>query len=175
MVGVLLAAGLLAPITGACSGGGDATTTTIGPSLAGVLAAYPEVSFGAELLRLTQNDDVLRGQSPHTVLVPTNAAVDAYAKNKGLAGGRELVEAVRADPSGAGAFVNNFVVDGQVNAKAFTENVGETFDTRSGIQLTIEISGGVVKLRTSNGVVTVVAVDILAGSSIAHVVDTVLS
>lgn len=162
---------LFSPGALACSSESTTPATTVAPNLAGVLAATPDLSYSAELLRLTQTDDVLRGLSPHTVLAPTNAAIDSFARDMGFSGGQELVDAVRADPNGTGAFVSNLVVDGQVNAKAFTENVGETFVSRGGIKMTIEIVSGIVKLRTDKAVVSVIAVDISLGSTFAHVVD----
>lgn len=163
------------PISGGCSSASNATTTTVAPSLEGVLAANPQLSYAAALLGLTQPDDVLRGRTAHTVFVPNNAAIDAYAREKGLPGGKQLVDAVRADPDATGAFVSNFVVDGSATAKTFTEHNGEIFDTRGGVQLTVEISNGVIKLRTSRGMITVLSVDIQSGLTVAHVVDTVIS
>jgi uncharacterized surface protein with fasciclin (FAS1) repeats len=168
--------GLAVPVFSACgdnSGAGE-TTTTFAPSVLGLLTSDPTLTGAVRLLQATGRDSAIRSGTPYTLLVPTNDALDVYAKSIGLADFEALVRAVEEDPQGKGSFVANVFVEGTITGKDFPANAGETFSTLGGVDLTIGIENGGVILTAAKSKVTITAVNFAVGTVTVHVVDTVI-
>lgn len=171
-----LVMGLSVPGLAACGGSESrVANTTLAPSITGLLTADPTLSVASQLLTATGRDATLASGAPYTLLVPTNEALDAYAKSIGLADADALVAAVESDPEGKGAFVANLFVEGTVTGKDFPKNAGETFQTLGGLDATIGIESGLITLATANTKTTITAVNVVTGNVTVHVIDTVLS
>lgn len=171
-----LVVGLAVPGLVACGGSEDrAASTTLSPSITGLLTADPTLSVASQLLATTGRGALLASGAPYTLLVPTNDALDVYAKAAGLADAEALVASVESDPDGKGAFVANLFVEGTVTGADFPKNAGETFQTIGGLDVTIGVENGLVTLATANTKATVTAVNVVTGNVTVHVIDTVLS
>lgn len=172
-----LVLGLSVPMFSACgdNSGRAQTTTTFAPSVLGLLTSDPSLTGIARLLQATGRDAAIRSGAPYTLLVPTNDALNDYAKSLGLPDLDALVRAVEADPKGKGKFVANVLVEGTISGKDFPANAGETFSTLGGVNITIEIENGGVVLITANSTVIVSALNLARGTITVHVIDAVIS
>lgn len=167
--------GLALPVLGGCGSDVTVVTTTIAPSLTGRLGEQPTLTLIAQVLRDSGREAALAEGGPYTLFVPTNEALETYARSVGYADATSLISDV-SQGSGRGVrFLDDVIVQGTVRGEDFAPNANETFQTSAGTDVTINIVDGAVVLTTATTRATVSAVDVVLGDITVHVVDTVLA
>ena len=102
----------------------------------------------------------------YTVFAPNNAAFDDL-----FAAGGITIDDLLANPDLA-TVLTSHVVEGEITGEDALAADGTSVETLSGATIDITVVDGAVVL---NGVSTVIAADNLAGNSVVHVIDTVLT
>jgi transforming growth factor-beta-induced protein len=108
--------------------------------------------------------DTLKGKGPFTVFAPTDAAFAKVPADT-------LAALLRPENKAALTSVLTYhVVSGRVLAKDVVKLNGKTVPTVNGETVSVSVSGGKVKVNSSN----VVSTDVLATNGVIHVIDAVL-
>jgi len=144
--------------TDALAGGGAGVATR--PTIAGIVASDPNFSTLLAAVQAAGLVDTLNGAGPFTVFAPTNAA---FAKIP-----QDQLAALLNDRDALTRVLTYHVVPGRVTA-AQVVNV-RSAPTVAGENLTVNVSGGVVRINDAR----VTRTDIAASNGVIHVIDTVL-
>lgn len=139
------------------------------------MASNPSLTVIAELLRLTGIENQVTSGKSYTLFLATNDAIDVWAKARGFESADAFLAAARQKPGTAQDLVLNSVVEDTVRAQDFVPNAGETFQTLTGLQATIQVVNGIVSLKMPTGTATITSVELLKGTVTVHVIDAVLS
>ncbi|MCW3797678.1 fasciclin domain-containing protein [Sphingomonas sp. BN140010] len=172
----LLGAAALA--LGACNKGADgnaatanqAGTNAAAPSAAkGTLAdliARPDAARFAAAVRSVGMEPVLKGPGPYTLLLPTDAAMNAAGD-------------LGTDKQKLTRLLSNHVLPGTITAadigKAIDGHGGKAqLATMAGTTLTATRQGNAIRLSGPNGAATVTGAEEVVGNGIVHRIDAVL-
>lgn len=148
----------------ACGGGGPKPPSIDPSSLLGILGGRPELATLAGLLQTAGLNSLLSGQSPMTILAPSNAAFEAL--------GPEALANLRK-PENRGQLTDvlkNHLVSGSLRTADIAGRGPAGVGTLYGKSLPVGREGDVLTI----GGAKVATGDVYASNGVVHVVDRVL-
>ncbi|MBN1476816.1 fasciclin domain-containing protein, partial [Candidatus Sumerlaeota bacterium] len=133
----------------------------IEPDVVDRISSDERLSNFAWAIDLTQQEEILRGEGPWTILAPSNAAYDEIPM-------REIIRLIRNRAELTEIF-RCHVIEGRLSEEDL--RALSQVQTRQGLQLPVRQSEGQLWLGTAN----VVEADIVASNGVIHIVDRIYS
>ncbi|MEM6328448.1 MAG: fasciclin domain-containing protein [Bacteroidota bacterium] len=121
----------------------------------------PALSTLVTALQTAQLDDDLMTDGPFTVFAPTNAAFDALPDG--------ALDNLIANPQELGGVLTYHVVPGQFATSDLSN--GQILTTLEGEQLTVSISGGIIRINNA----AIGSANVEASNGIVHIVNDVIA
>lgn len=147
----------------------DSPTTTAGEQVTSTMTTTEVLGVDAQFARFSELIEAagigseIDGAKAITVFAPSTEAIDAL--------GQDRVDALKADPAEAGAFVKRHVVPDRVDFNALAQANGTTLKALGGNDLAIAFTNG----QLSVDGVAVTKTDIESANGVIHVLGGVVT